>query len=717
MGYVFLCWEVQRIERRQTMEGVPQRLLFNATRLDGSDDQVISIPSADLPVELHLDPQGILDSVQANGGATRVAKQVRRLGDLQVTTLTPDPFGLALDWAYRSYQVIVPKGASEPGDDWPFRKYLYLFNVLVSLEWSPSKQQLQRLEWAFRRASDFLFDVTDGWMAFGQVVFGGPELQAAADVQIMASNRLHPRAWVGGLHPNPEYERDEKFMPLRLGRGLWNDVRKGAIPWEEPEGYRIIIHEWGHYALKLIDEYLDARQVLFPANMRMSDAGDQALVPGSPITVITLKVPTTTDSIMATTEGTSELVTGQWPTLRTLYPRIPETRPDRDLRPGPDRLPLALPCFRRIAQMKTKQARAAQFFPRWDSSLSARFSRLRLPDDLPLDRCWVYVLKGITDQQLYPDRVIAQGTLEGRTTAAPFALLGAEINDTVVLIGEQRDQSPVVLSAKLTGEDRLDWRNATPPTLPAIDIVPTQIDPNRPRAEVRVRLNYLDTEATALPDQVCIFPLGQMPDQPGIPLVNSHESAWFSQPHDLPTLDGHILLRWPNEKLLITSFSQGGDGPNSIGPYPANPMNAGSADGNALLFMYKERDDDRPPNDIKVVTTIAHGMPHGPEGRRDRSYTFSIASNHPLPRGFNPTLLLYYDVFGEQEQPMTGEGDLRICRWIAGAAWKVLPTYLPTGFRFAVTPLDRDSGGALIDPAAQEPRVEYYKVCWVPRGE
>jgi hypothetical protein len=208
-----------------------------------------------------------------------------------------------------------------------------------------------------------------------------------------------------------------------------------------------------------------------------------------------------------------------------------------------------------------------------------------------------------------------------------------------------------------------------------------------------------------------------MPDQPGIPLINSHEPGWFSQPHDLPTLDGHVLLRWKDGRLLISSFSQGGDGPNSIGPYPANPMNAGSADGNALLLMHKERSDDHAPNDIKVVTTIAHGMPHGPQDRRERSYTFSIASNHPLPRSFNPTLLLYYDVFGEQEQPMAGEGDLRICRWIAGADWKVLPTYLPTGFRFAVTPLDRDSGGTLIDPSAEGLRVEYYKVCWVPRGE
>jgi hypothetical protein len=438
-------------------------------------------------------------------------------------------------------------------------------------------------------------------------------------------------------------------------------------------------------------------------------------VSGSPVSVVTLKVPTTTDSIMATTEGVSELMTDQWPTLHGLYPQIDPEGPNRIARPGPDRLPLALPCFRRIQQTETERGEAPlQFFPRWDTSLDNIFGRLEMPHDIPLDRCWLYVLKGMNDKQPCPTHLIAQGTLEGRTEVAPFLLLGAEKDDTLVLIGEQRDRSPVVLSAQVTSGGLQDWRNVTPPAFPAIDVVPTKVDPNRPRAEVRVRLSYADAQKTEPPEQVCIFPLGQMPDQPGATLVDSHEAGWFSQAHDLPTLDGHVLLRWKDGKLLISSFSQGGDGPNSIGPYPANPMNAGSADGNALLLMHKEHDDDRAPNDVKVVTTIAQGMPHGPAERRDRSYTFSIASNQPLPRSFNPTLILYYDVFGEQEQAMSADGDLQICRWVAGD-WKVLPTYLPTGFRFAVTPLDSEAGGTLIDPAAQVPRVEYYKVCWMPR--
>src|SRR5262249_35821847 len=144
---------------------------------------------------------------------------------------------------------------------------LYLFNVLVALEWQPKEADQEQIGSALRRASDLLFDITDGWMAIGQVVLGGPELMDAADIQVMASNRLHPRAWVGGMHREQQYKHDEKYMPIRLGRGLWSDNRHGIIPWEEPEGYRTIVHEWGHYALKLTDEYFETRQVLAPAKL------------------------------------------------------------------------------------------------------------------------------------------------------------------------------------------------------------------------------------------------------------------------------------------------------------------------------------------------------------------------------------------------------------------------------------------------------------------
>jgi hypothetical protein len=692
------------------MEETPERLIFNANRASAAlpkSGRALAIPSDDPVVEL------VLDTGSGSPVALKVDRQARKLRHTATSAQSAAPFGSSLDWAHRCYKVERPK------NDGVFRDYLYLFNVLVALEWQPDQAYLEQLKTAFRRASDFLFDVTDGWMAFGQVVFGGPELMELADIQIVASTRMLPRSWVGAMHPYDEYQHDEKYMPIRLGRGLWNDNRRGIIPWDEPEAYRIIIHEWGHHALKLTDEYLETRQLLLPSSARQAGAADQP-AEAKPTTIVTLKVATTSDSIMATTEGTSEVVTTQWPKLHALYSRMPATRTVSQVRPGPGRLPMALPRFRGLDGsgnlLNGASKASSQFFPAWDKS-GVTGDQFNIPNDIQLDRCWVYVLKRGAGSQTYPERVIAQGTLEARTAVAPFALLGAAHGDTVVLIAEQRDKQPVVLSATVPKKGKLEWRVATPPILPAIDVVPEPVVPNEPLAQLRVRLTYPGQPSPEqLPEQVGVFPLGQAPGYQAAPLEGPYSAGWISMPQDVPTLDGHVLLRWQDGSLLISSFSQGGDGPNSGAPFPANPMNAGSADGNALLFMYKDNADDRAPNDVKVVTTLAHGL-DGAAGGRERGYAFGIAANRPLPGEFHPTLLLYYDQPGEQDgDAPAGEGNLAICRRTADGVWEPLPTYLPPRFRFAVAPLDANTGGSLIAASAEGPRVEYYKVCWVPRA-
>jgi hypothetical protein len=246
-----------------------------------------------------------------------------------------DPvFGASLDWAYREYIVrrlsaggndeATPLGdAPAQAVDYQTRRrqlqtiqiaaqpaapgdaQICLFNVLVALEWIPEPAYLSQLEWAFRRGSDFLYDVTDGSMAFGQVVFGGPELMDSADIQIMASNRLNPRSWVSGLHI------PRKYMPIRIGRGVWHRSDQVTIPWDEPEAYRTLIHEWGHYALEQRDTYLEQRQLVPTEETGLGAV--QLLVRAQPdeTALYTIVIPhtgQTSESIMATTEGKSELV-------------------------------------------------------------------------------------------------------------------------------------------------------------------------------------------------------------------------------------------------------------------------------------------------------------------------------------------------------------------------------------------------------------------------
>ena len=66
-----------------------------------------------------------------------------------------------LGWAYRRYQVQPEQFQKTSGGERQFQPHLYLFNVLVALEWKPSDRYMRMLKRAFKRASDFLYDTVN----------------------------------------------------------------------------------------------------------------------------------------------------------------------------------------------------------------------------------------------------------------------------------------------------------------------------------------------------------------------------------------------------------------------------------------------------------------------------------------------------------------------------------------------------------------------------
>ncbi|PKO22778.1 MAG: hypothetical protein CVU38_07645 [Chloroflexi bacterium HGW-Chloroflexi-1] len=131
---------------------------------------------------------------------------------------------------------------------------LILLNLTVSIEWDADQAYLDDLELGLRRASAFLYDVTDGQMALGRVaIFERGERWVDADIRIAANNQVYPRAAVAGI----DAERSD--FDVRLGP-LWNGssarLRGEDGPWSRPAGYRTIVHELGHYVLGLFDEYI-----------------------------------------------------------------------------------------------------------------------------------------------------------------------------------------------------------------------------------------------------------------------------------------------------------------------------------------------------------------------------------------------------------------------------------------------------------------------------
>lgn len=127
---------------------------------------------------------------------------------------------------------------------------LVLFNLVASVEWDASADYLGQIERGLRNASTYLYDVSDGQMAFGEItVYDNGEQWADADLQLAAHSDVRPHAYIGGIHT------PQRSLPIRVGR-YWDGESGGQGSWEVPNGYRTLVHEFGHYALHLFDEYI-----------------------------------------------------------------------------------------------------------------------------------------------------------------------------------------------------------------------------------------------------------------------------------------------------------------------------------------------------------------------------------------------------------------------------------------------------------------------------
>jgi hypothetical protein len=132
---------------------------------------------------------------------------------------------------------------------------LVLFNLLVSIEWDATQAYIDDVELAVQRAADYLYDVTDAQMTFGQVaIYDQARHWTEADVQILAKNEGLPHAYVYGL-------TDAKNIHLIHVLRFWDGSSARQGDWSQPNGYKTLVHEFGHYGLDLWDEYFGYEKV------------------------------------------------------------------------------------------------------------------------------------------------------------------------------------------------------------------------------------------------------------------------------------------------------------------------------------------------------------------------------------------------------------------------------------------------------------------------
>jgi hypothetical protein len=635
---------------------------------------------------------------------------------------------------YRRFRIAVEDG---PADDVP-STIVYLFNVVVALEWAPGPERLAQIMRGLREASDFLYDATNGAMAFGQVVLAGPELMATADIQIMASNRFHPRSSVNGLN------EVKKFSPIRLGRGSWHKNNGALLTWDEAAVYPAIAHEWAHYALSLRDEYVDeARRVARRGRRLRADAA------GSRVLVVP-RIRHTIETLMATLDA-SELVPlqrrpGLDDELRAqlrnqfdrYYPNVEQALFAAN--PGPRRFPAALPQFYTLAGSPIGAPEGLQ------GPLRPTQERTIDVDGLDIGHCWLYALKHLEGDGLH---LVAQGTLEASSAASTievegrlshegplqvpgdgFTVLGADPSYTVVAVGASQEGAGLVRLRELGEGDDEPWQRRELPAPPVVAVLPEPgargwpEGPGDKAAPLRVRA-LLSGEN--LPDQLWIVEPGApyaslYAQRSGARLASQEEAP--AQYRPIAQLDGAVVLRWGDEaepSYWVAEYSHGGNPPTSVRS-PGAPISAGSSDGNLMIFSrtaearaadpaYDPAQD--PDYDLRIVTTRNYaGFQDGAPGA-PRSYLFSVAANLPLDYGrLRPTLVLAYDA-----EALDDDHDLLICRYDVGSReWLPLPTYLPAGAFYAAAAIDGESAPNL---TAQYPpgniRVEYYRLYAVDR--
>ncbi len=169
------------------------------------------------------------------------------------------------DWSWRAYQTNVNIDTNTGGTPQlhtvtdasqtqvlTVRKNQALLgmHMVVSVEWDASSTYMDDLRQGLQSASTYLYDVSDGQVFWEVIeVFDNRERWADCDMCIHASNQVWPSSAVWGI----PYGKGKR---ISMGR-FFDGTTANTGPWKDPDGYRTMIHEFGHYGFGLWDEYLD----------------------------------------------------------------------------------------------------------------------------------------------------------------------------------------------------------------------------------------------------------------------------------------------------------------------------------------------------------------------------------------------------------------------------------------------------------------------------
>ena len=127
------------------------------------------------------------------------------------------------------------------------------WNLVGSLEYNADPANQADIALGVRRASEYLFDVTDGQFFVEQfALFEDGERFGDADIQ------LHGAAWPSADSAGGPWALASPTQHIHLPGPGFDGRRPTPGTWQAPNGFRTIVHEHGHLELGAHDEYFNS---------------------------------------------------------------------------------------------------------------------------------------------------------------------------------------------------------------------------------------------------------------------------------------------------------------------------------------------------------------------------------------------------------------------------------------------------------------------------
>jgi hypothetical protein len=283
---------------------------------------------------------------------------------------------------------------------------LLVFDLSVSLEWDARNDSgyLAQLESDLERASEIMYDLTNGQVALGQItVYQAKEEWETANVVVYASNSQRPNADIGGVSLSTQSDTlsnteviTDAYEPGQVRMGAtWNrfGLSSGNLGEDWP---RALAHELGHYLLFQMDNYLGVSDA---GLLTGTDCAGSAMTDAYNESELLIR-----DEWVAASECLKTLAqhtTGRadWETITTFYPDLlAPALADRNS--GPNAIPMALTAVEFVDPDGEAEALAAPYFGLVDQDGE---------DLVPSDNARGYLFKTQGTSDPTDDYVIALG--------------------------------------------------------------------------------------------------------------------------------------------------------------------------------------------------------------------------------------------------------------------------------------------------------------------